>query len=93
MNDRLPHVVRFQRLGGYRLKLWFDDGHAGEWDFSGLATRSGPMVAVFKDAAYFDRVFLESGALTWPNGYDWSPTSLHQEMMAAGALTVEVAAA
>lgn len=92
MND-LVKIRRIRRLGPYRLKLWFTDGQAGEWDFSELARDSGPMVLPFKDPAYFDRVFLEMGALTWPNGFDWSPEALHADMLAAGALSEETAAA
>ena len=51
------------------------------------------MVEPFRDPAYFDRVFLEFGALTWPNGYDWSPEALHADMDAAGALSREAAVA
>ena len=89
----IVHIRKLKRLGGYRLKLWFDDGQAGEWDFSELARRDGPMAAPFQDPAYFDRVFLERGALTWPNGYDWSPEALHADMAAAGALSHEAALA
>ncbi len=85
----LARIRRFKRLGPYRLKLWFTDGQAGEWDFSELARDHGPMVEPFKDPAYFDRAFLEFGALTWPNGFDWAPDALHADMAAAGALTVE----
>ena len=87
------HVRRFQRLGPYRLKLWFTDGLAGEWDFSDLALEEGPVVAPFQDPAFFDRVFLDFGALTWPNGFDWSPEALHADMLAAGVLKFEEAAA
>jgi hypothetical protein len=94
MTTEIIRVRKLQRLGDYRLKLWFSDGRAGEWDFSDLALReSGPMVEPFKDPAYFDRVFLEVGALTWPNGYDWSPEALHSDMAAAGVLKRESAAA
>lgn len=93
MTTKVVHVRRLQRLGNYRLKLWFTDGRAGEWDFSGLAKRDTPVTQPFKDAAYFDRVFLEFGALTWPNGYDWAPDALHADMAKAGALKVESAAA
>lgn len=94
MTRDVVHVRRFKRLGEYRLKLWFTDGMAGEWDFSELAGReTGPMVKPFKNPDYFDRVFLEFGALTWPNGYDWSPEALHADMLAAGALKFEEAAA
>ena len=87
------HVIRVLRLGGYRLKLWFSDGQAGEWDFSDLARETGPMVEAFKDPAYFNRVFVEFGGLTWPNGFDWSPEALHADMAAAGVLSFQSAVA
>lgn len=88
------NVMKVERLGNYRLKLWFNDGQVGEWDFSDLAAReTAPLVEPFKDPRYFDRVFLECGGLTWPNGYDWAPDALHADMAAAGALRFENAAA
>ena len=93
MTTELVRVRKLERLGGYRLKLWFTDGQAGEWDFSELAERCSHLTAAFKDPAYFARVFLEFGALTWPNGYDWSPEALHRDMDAAGVLKAESAAA
>lgn len=91
MTGKIVHVSKLKRLDDYRLKLWFMDGQAGEWDFSDLATRSGEMAAPFRDPLYFDRVFLEVGALTWPNGYDWCPQALHDDMAAAGVLKLETA--
>lgn len=41
------------------------------------------MVEPLKDPAYFQRAFIEDGALTWPNGYDWDPIALHDEMKRA----------
>jgi len=32
-------------------------------------------------------VFVELGALTWPNGFDFDPIVLHDRMAAAGELT------
>jgi hypothetical protein len=91
MTSEIVHVRKLKKLGDYRLKLWFTDGQAGEWDFSGLAARTGEMALPFRDPTYFDRVFLEVGALTWPNGYDWSSHALHADMAAAGALKPETA--
>lgn len=93
MTTEVVRIRKLQRLGVYRLKLWFSDGRAGEWDFSDLARRKTPVTEPFSDPAYFDRVFLEFGALTWPNGYDWAPDALHSDMAKAGALKVESAAA
>ncbi|KQY82505.1 hypothetical protein ASD25_25230 [Brevundimonas sp. Root1423] len=93
MTTDVVRIRKLQRLGEYRLKLWFSDGRAGEWDFSDLARRGTPVTRPFEDPAYFDRVFLEFGALTWPNGYDWAPEALLADMKAAGVLKVESAAA
>jgi hypothetical protein len=79
-------VIGVRRLGGFKLELEFSDGTVGERDFGPILQKSGPMVEPLKDPAYFARVFIEDGALTWPNGYDWDPIALHDEMKAAGLL-------
>jgi hypothetical protein len=79
-------VIGIRRLGGFKLELEFSDGTVGARDFEFLLQRTGPMSAPLKEPAYFRRVFLEDGALTWPNGYDWDPTALHDEMKTAGLL-------
>jgi len=43
-------------------------------------------------AKAFERVFLDMGAPTWPNGFDVAPDWLWREMEAAGELTHEEAA-
>jgi hypothetical protein len=37
------------------------------------------------------RVFVELGALTWPNGFDLDPIALHDRMAEAGELSREAA--
>jgi Protein of unknown function (DUF2442) len=73
-------------LGGHRLAIEFSDDTAGERDFSFIANESGPMLEPLKEGAFFRRVFVEDGVMTWPNGYDWDPIALHDEMKAAGEL-------
>jgi hypothetical protein len=51
----------------------------------------GPMVEPLRDPAFFARVFLEYGTLTWPNGFDLDAIALHQEMKAAGQLRMPAA--
>lgn len=87
------HVRSFQRTGPYRLRLSFTDGLSGEWDFSHLSRDPRPVTAPFRDPDFFDKVFLDFGALTWPNGFDWCPDALHADMKAAGVLSFEPATA
>jgi len=87
------HIRRYRIVGPWRLWLQFTDGLAGEWDFSGLKSDTRPVTAPFRDHAFFEQVFLDFGALTWPNGFDWSPEALHADVTAAGVLKFESAAA
>jgi len=87
------HVRRYRIVGPYRLWLQFTDGLAGERDFSDLLKDARPVVKPLHDQAVFEQVFLDFGALTWPNGFDWSSEALHADMAAAGVLKFETAAA
>lgn len=82
----LIKVRTVKPLGDHQLRVEFSDDTIGERDFAFITHESGPMLEPLKDPAYFRRVFIEDGALTWPNGYDWDPIALHDEMKAAGLL-------
>lgn len=79
-------VVSVKLMGGFRLRVGFSDGSAGVHDFSSTAARDGEMVRPLKDPAFFARVFVELGALTWPNDFDVDPIALYDRMAAAGEL-------
>ena len=79
-------VIALKRLGSYRLGVAFSDGSCGVRDFADIVAREGEMVRPLRSHDYFARVFIEQGALTWPNGYDVDSISLHQEMKEAGLL-------
>jgi hypothetical protein len=79
-------VIGLKRLGSYRLGVVFSDGSCGVRDFADIVAREGEMVRPLRSHDYFARVFIEQGALTWPNGYDVDSISLHQEMKEAGLL-------
>lgn len=82
----LTKVTHLEKLGGFRLRVRFSDGSEGEHDFTAMTHEPGSMLEPLRDEAYFARVFLELGALTWPNGFDISPEWLRREMAAAGEL-------
>lgn len=82
-------VVSVKPLGGFKLRIGFSDGSTGIHDFSATVARDGEMVQPLKDPAFFARVFIELGALTWPNGFDACPDWLHQEMLRAEELSGE----
>ena len=79
-------ILEIEKIGSFRLRLYFSDGTEGERDFTDVIAERGTMIEPLKNRKYFARVFLELGALTWPNGFDLDSIALHDEMMRAGAL-------
>jgi hypothetical protein len=82
----LTKITHLERLGGFRLRVRFNDGSEGVHDFASMVQEPGPMIAPLRDEVYFQRVFLEFGAPTWPNGFDIAPEWLRREMAAANEL-------
>ena len=82
----LVNVVGVELGGGYRLALAFSDGAEGERDFADMVAEGGEMVEPLRDPAFFTRVFLDDGILTWPNGFDLDSIALHAQMMERGLL-------
>ena len=84
-------VVETEQLGGHKLRVRFSDGSYGDHDFFEMTGEPGPMLESLRDPKYFSRVFLDFGALTWPNGFDIAPEWLRREMEAAGELRRDAA--
>jgi hypothetical protein len=92
----MPHaihrVAHFDIVGPYTLAVAFTDGTAQRINFRPVL--HGAVFGVLQDLATFNAVTLDSeiGTLTWPNGADFDPATLHDwpavcEELAARAQT------
>jgi hypothetical protein len=79
-------IAGLARIGPHRLRIWFCNGLSGEWDFSSLKDRPGPVTRPLAKPEYFDRVMFSPRFLAWPNGFDWCADALYMDMRDAGAL-------
>jgi uncharacterized protein DUF2442 len=72
------HVTSVTHLGGYELRLEFDDGSTKDVDLSGELY--GEVFEPLKDPELFRRGALnpETGTVEWPNGADFAPEFLHE---------------
>ena len=75
---KIPHVVDTDYLGGFKLRLLFDDGKQGVFDFAELFGK--PAFAGLKDRYQFIQYGLEYGTIVWANGMDISPEFLHNSI-------------
>ena len=75
----LPAVVGVAVIGDYRLRLLFDDGTAGDVDFSSMEWAG--VFEPLRDPKYFAkvRVDMDAATLVWPNGADLAPETLYEE--------------
>jgi hypothetical protein len=74
----LKDVVEVEPLGGYRLRLRFEDGAEGEVDLSTVLPFEG-VFAPLRDPTVFAavRVNPELGTICWPSGADLDPDVLY----------------
>ena len=75
--SHLHRVTHVEVVGDHRIRVAFDDGVVGEvdasaWDWQGV-------FEPLRDPAFFARVELDAelGTISWPNGADVAPETLH----------------
>lgn len=71
-------VVEVRPEAGYRLFVRFRDGRAGK-----VQLRPEEMTGVLarlRDAAFFQKVFIDHGAVAWPGEIDLAPDAMYQEV-------------
>ena len=84
-------LVTLRPLGDAMLELGLSDGSSGRWSAAALIARATVLTTPLADPVYFDRAFIEAGALAWPNGLELSPAALHRELDEGGALSRKAA--
>ena len=77
---QLLHVLSARVVRPYVLWLRFSDGAAGEADLG--PELDGPVFAPLRDPAAFAQVRVdpELGTTVWPNGADFAPEFLHDNV-------------
>jgi Protein of unknown function (DUF2442) len=88
----LNKILDVKVLAPHVLRVTYRDGFSAVHDFARFKNERDNVAAPLADPDYFARVFLEYGALTWPNGYDMCPDWLRLEIERDGALKSVVAA-
>jgi hypothetical protein len=75
----LPAVVEVAVIANYKLRLLFDDGTAGDVDFSLMEWKG--VFEPLRVPKYFATVKVdpEAATIVWPNGPDLAPETLYQE--------------
>jgi hypothetical protein len=84
------NVTTIEYRGGYVFRVTFDDGAAGDVDFSEYLDL-GPVFAPLRDLSYFRQARIEGGTIAWPNGADVAPETLYERVEAAESAHTPIA--
>jgi len=86
MSHAIHRVTRFEIVGPHILNVSFDDETEQRIDFRPVL--KGALFGPLQDLAFFNAVALdpEAGTLTWPNGADFDPSTLHDWPNVSGEL-------
>ncbi len=72
-------------LPDWQLSVTFNDGLGGTVDISELINSSVPGIfAALRDPLYFAQVYLDYGAVAWPNGADIAPEAMYEAIRQTG---------
>jgi hypothetical protein len=72
-------VLNVKLTAPFTLAIDFSDHTHGVFDANAyLSSRSGPLLDKLRDPTYFQRFFIDAGALCWPNGLELSPAKVYE---------------
>ncbi|MEI6745174.1 MAG: DUF2442 domain-containing protein [Methylococcaceae bacterium] len=73
-------ILEAKSIAPYQILLEFSDNTQRVWSAEMLlATRKGTLLEPLRDINYFQRFFLDAGALCWANGLEFSPERLYED--------------
>ena len=76
----LNRITIVKVLAPHVLRVTYRDGFSAVHDFVYFKKEKDNVAAPLADPDYFASVFLEYGALTWPNGFDLCPDALRMKI-------------
>ena len=71
------HVKDVRPCEGYKVSVVFTDGQKGVFDCSRYL--NDPFWSSLRDKSHFEKVFLDHGVLTWPDGVDIAPEEVWED--------------
>lgn len=77
----MNEVVKIEYLDKYIYHVEFDDGTNGDIDFAEYFDK-GPIFKALKNMDFFKKAIIDGGTITWLNGADVAPETLHEKIVA-----------
>ncbi|MDO8954249.1 MAG: DUF2442 domain-containing protein [Gammaproteobacteria bacterium] len=83
-------AIEILPLPNYRLQVKFIDRSSGTVNMEKLITSAGAGVfSKLRDQAFFNKVYIERGVITWPGELDLAPDAMYDAIQQSGEWTPE----
>jgi hypothetical protein len=79
-------ILSATHLHDFVVRVEFSDSSVGDYDLAPLFARNTVLTSAWQDPVFFQRFFIELGALSWPNGLELSAGSIHRRLDEQGKL-------
>lgn len=71
-------ILKCEPSSDFILEISFSSGETGHFDGKAyLAQRTGSLLTPLYEKSYFQKAFVDAGALCWPNGLELSASRVH----------------
>ena len=82
-------VNKVEALPFFRLRVQFEDGTEGVVDMGNFLNRDCGVFKPLRDEAIFSEVYIQHGAVTWPDELDLAPDKMHDELQKAAIYVMQ----
>ena len=79
LGNKIQKIVATDE-GLFKIRLKYTDGLIGDVDLSSIFSKPKNLAAEIVKGQLFEKCYVESGALAWPNGFELCPDALRMKL-------------
>lgn len=76
--SRIHDIIKVEPLDDFFISIVFDDGMVKVVDIKPFINDG--ISLELKEPDFFRKVYLDNGSVTWPNGFDFCPVFLREDI-------------
>lgn len=76
--SKIHDIIKVEPLDDYYISVVFDDGLNKKIDIKPFINDG--ISSALKDPDFFNKVYIDNGSVTWPNGYDFCSVFLREDI-------------
>ncbi len=73
-------ITKAEYLHDKTIQIHFSDGSWGDYNLQPLIDKKSTLTKEIESQADFQKFYIEMGALSWRNGLELSPSSIHHKL-------------